>query len=651
MITPTENRIRILLVEDNEVDQFAFKRHAEKNNLPYDITVSPSMEETFLLLRTRTFDVVILDYMLQDGASSELVPHLVKNMQVIFVTGEEKLETAINAMKMGVYEYLVKDFEKSYLGMLPKIIDSAFKHKLASDRLLKAEKQVNRLSLAMSRMDSAVIIANAEGKVEWVNLAFSRLSGYSPSEILGTDGRFLCIDGLGPLNSDHPKHDKVFKEFKSVSYESVNVRKDGSKYNVISTITPVLKISGELQEVVIVEADISLQKQREQELAEAKRIAERSNQAKEQFLANMSHELRTPLNAVLGMVQMLEGTRLTDEQMEYMGAIRTASSNLTTLVEDVLDFTQLNTNRLEVKEEPINLGVLLQDLERANKLKVDQSKVNLLIEVDPDVPNNIQADPSRIQQILGNLFSNAIKFTNDGEIKMQAYCNDDQSKISFRIQDSGVGIAKDKLGSIFEMFEQEDMSDTRKYAGVGIGLSIVKSLLEIMNGDITIHSELNKGTVVVVTLPLKVVNDKKLDTNQSTKLSSNNDLNGIKVLLVEDNKMNQLLAKKFLNKLGASVEVAFNGKEAVDQMAANHFDLILMDLQMPVMDGFEATKIIRSNMGAVGQKIPIIAMTAHVLSGTKEKCLKMGLSEFIPKPILLESLRSKMGMVLSNTVN
>ncbi len=647
--------IRILLIEDNEVDQFAFQRYAEKNELNYEVTVAASMEETFLLLKTnKQFDVAIVDYMLKDGSSSELVPHLVNKMQVIFVTGQEKLEIALSLMKMGVYEYLVKDFEKSYLKVLPKIIDSAFKHKIANEKLKKAERQVSRLSLALANMDKAVIIAKKDGTIEWVNSAFTKLTGFGSSEVIGTRGELLVDSGITSLHPTSNHYKRVFEDLESVTYEANNLKKDGSSFHAITTMSPVLNENGELDEVVVIETDITEQKKIEAELREAKLKAERSDKAKEQFLANMSHELRTPLNAVLGMAQMLEHTNLDKDQSEYLNIIHVSAHNLITLINDILDFSKINVGELSLKERDFDLHGMIERVYKSFDLRIDKKKVNFTLELDENLPGHIKGDPVRLEQILANLLSNAIKFTRKGHIVLSIQnSRRGKKEIEFRVTDSGIGIPADKMNRIFDMFQQEDMSHTRKFEGVGIGLTIVKSLSEMMDGQVEISSKPGEGTAVSFYFPTEASNKSSIEEavkqeNAGSNLSFDEDFSNVSVLLVEDNKMNQLLAQKFLSKLGVNVTIANDGKEALQFFKDQSYDLIMMDLQMPVMDGFEATKIIRESFPEEKKNIPILAMTAHAIKGVEEKCSEIGLTDFISKPIMLDHLKEKMVASLHN---
>lgn len=638
--------IKILLVEDNEVDQFAFKRHADKNNLPYDITVSPSVEETFLLLRTQSFDVVILDYMLKDGPSSELVPHLIKKMQVIFVTGQENLELAINAMKMGVYEYIVKDFDKTYLGDLPQIIDSAFRHKLASDRLKKTERKINKLSHAMSNMGQAILITGKNGRIDWVNHSFSQLVGYDNSELVGTQGEAFIEEGKlpGALSND-PIHDRVNTYGENVKTELELQNRKNEKFSCLLDISPIYDDNHSIELVVYSFTPVEGFKEQLNDLQDARDSIEMKTFIKERFINNISLESRRPLNSLMGMLQLLNATGLNEEQKIYSKALNQSARELLTLMQSIYDFTELNSGNLSLREKSFSMHELIQRVESNFRMQLNEEKVKFEVKVSPELPNRYFGDALRIEQCLVNLLSNAKKFTNQGFIKVKVSTTP-TGLIEFLVEDSGEGISESTLGKIFESFADKGVENLTAAEGLGIGLKIVGKLVELMSGELKIKSEKKGGTKIFISLPLQNEKGNTLSTTNQN-IDNNTDLTGLKVLLVEDNKMNQLLAQKFLMKLGANVSVADHGKDAIFLLKSDEFDMILMDLQMPVMDGFEATRIIRENMPENIKDIPIIAMTAHTIKGVEEKCMELGLTDFISKPILLENLREKMTQVMS----
>jgi|GEM_PF-685063 len=369
-------------------------------------------------------------------------------------------------------------------------------------------------------------------------------------------------------------------------------------------------------------------------LEEARKEALQSVEAKDQFLANMSHELRTPLNAIKGFGKILLQTPLNEEQQKYTSIISTASDNLLHIVNDILDFSKIEAGNMVMKKKAFNLLQLINEVEllfaplaREKELKLDFSCENA-------IPGSVKGDPERLKQILVNLVSNAIKFTNQGRVSLEVNGKESDDKINtqFIIADTGVGIPDEKLGIIFERFEQLENTVTRQQGGTGLGLAITKKLVEAMGGKISVKSELNRGSVFTVELEFEKVNkDEKVEQLAEPLVDLENvSLKNIRVLVAEDNKMNQLLIKSMLGNYQAIVEIVENGEEAVLAAKNNHYDLILMDVQMPKTDGITATKWIRKH---IAKPVPIIAMTAYVLPGEREKCIEAGMNDYLSKPL------------------
>ncbi len=371
------------------------------------------------------------------------------------------------------------------------------------------------------------------------------------------------------------------------------------------------------------------------QLENARKIALQSVEAKDQFLANMSHEIRTPLNAIKGFGRILLDTPLNSDQYKYSSIISTASENLLNIVNDILDFSKIEAGNLALKKRTFQLQQIVHEVELMFTSLAYEKELQLQFSIDGALPSFVTGDPERLRQILVNLLSNAIKFTNAGYVKMYVKLmgeNEHVVKTKFSVEDSGVGIPPEKIDLIFERFEQIDHSFTRQQGGTGLGLAITKKLAEAMGGKIMVQSELNKGSIFIAELEFEKVSkeDEEKETLLPAFRGEDVSLNGVKILVAEDNKMNQLLVKSILDKYGVNTVMVENGEEAITAMRSKKFDLILMDVQMPKVDGITATKLFRKEIDSL---TPVIAMTAHVLPGEREKCIDAGMNDYLSKPL------------------
>lgn len=384
-----------------------------------------------------------------------------------------------------------------------------------------------------------------------------------------------------------------------------------------------------------------------------KERAEQSERVKEQFLANMSHEIRTPLNAILGMTRLLLDKEPRHDQLKYLNSIKHASDNLLIIINDILDLSKIEAGKVNFEKIAFELKNELAAVVDTVKVNADDKGLNLFLNISDKLPNSIAGDPYRLNQILLNLTGNAIKFTEQGSVTIQAEISSETAdliQIKFSVIDTGIGIAKDKLDYIFDMFTQETSSTTRKFGGTGLGLAICKKLVELQGGTISVSSESGKGSIFSFTLPFEKVEDViTANANAQQTHQPARQLRDLRILLAEDNEFNQMVAVDTLESSipGSKVDVAKNGREAVDMVMANTYDLILMDIQMPEMDGHEATRTIRASTDANVNSIPIIAMTASVIKAEVDKCLESGMNEFVGKPFQVEELLDKIAKTIS----
>ncbi|TDP03204.1 ATP-binding protein [Flavobacterium sp. 245] len=378
------------------------------------------------------------------------------------------------------------------------------------------------------------------------------------------------------------------------------------------------------------------------ELAAQKKIAERAVFAKDSFLANMSHEIRTPLNAIIGFTDLLAQTELDETQRDYIDSVQIAGENLLLIVNDILDLSKIESGNLTIDAEPFNLKKTLKHVYNLLKVKVPK-EVEFNLFLDADMPDTVVGDQVRLNQILVNLIGNALKFTHDGDVTVSVKKvgeTDDDYSLRFSVKDTGIGIPEDKLKTIFERFTQAEESTTRKFGGTGLGLNIVKQLVELQNTQIQVKSKEGRGSEFFF-----VINYKKASTiAAAVKPLSKNELGTLKILLCEDNVLNQKLVRSVIHNFGFELDIAENGEEGIELLSQNKYDLILMDLQMPVKDGYQTTEYIRNEMNL---NIPIIAMTAHSLVGEQERCYKVGMDAYVPKPFKQPALLKAIKTVMS----
>jgi signal transduction histidine kinase/CheY-like chemotaxis protein len=358
---------------------------------------------------------------------------------------------------------------------------------------------------------------------------------------------------------------------------------------------------------------------------------------KEQFMANMSHEIRTPMNAILGFTGLMQKTKLDRSQEDYIKSIRSSAENLLTIINDILDLSRMESGMMHIEAVPFNLRELLHSVVTMMNVKAKRRNLFLRMHVDEDLPSILKGDAVRLTQILMNLIGNGLKFTHEGGVSVRvrmAKKEMDTACLQFEISDTGIGIDQEKLKAIFERFQQADTDTSRRYGGTGLGLSIVKQLVELQNGNIAVSSIPGKGSVFIFTLPYEMTNE-TIEVMEKENITQGHLPENLRILLVEDNPMNRQLMQHIFEQWHIDFDIAVNGMEAVERVRTEVYDMLLMDIQMPGMDGYTATEKIRQELH---MEVPIIAMTAHALAGEREKCLSHGMDDYLSKPIDEKSL-------------
>jgi PAS domain S-box-containing protein len=415
--------------------------------------------------------------------------------------------------------------------------------------------------------------------------------------------------------------------------------------------------SGEAGNTIAVVRDITDRKRAELELADLNAelehalvqaqelavAAEEASQAKSEFLASMSHEIRTPMNGIIGMTELLSGTPLNEEQRDYLKTLRSSADLLLSILSDILDIAKIEAGKMVLESIPTDLREVVEDIVKLFLPHARQKELSLRAQVGEDLPPTVLADPVRLRQILANLVNNAIKFTEQGEVVVQAELlqhEEERVWVRLSVQDTGIGIPPERLHTIFEAFTQADSSTTRRYGGTGLGLTICKRLAELMGGHIHVRSEIGKGSTFWVDLPLPLAHTAtKPDHAESTSTEPTPLPTGLRILLVEDNEVNCKVAARMLQKLGCQVDIAANGRQAVDKTKQQWYDVVFMDVHMPEMDGYEATRLIREQENGSDRHQIIIAMTASAMESDRQRCLQAGMDDYLAKPFREAELR------------
>ncbi|MDF3058006.1 MAG: barA 2 [Rariglobus sp.] len=655
----------------------------------------------------------------------------------------------------------------------------------AEQALRSSQSVARKLSLVASRTDNLVLIATPDGTIEWVNESFERVMEFSIHEVVGRNPTTFMI---GP--ETNPRTIRRIKtalaQGEGISTDIVNYSKSGRKYHLHLEIQPVRNERGMLENFIAIEADITARVETENALRRAKAEADTASRAKSEFLASMSHEIRTPMNGVIGMTSLLLDTPLNDEQRDSVNTIRTSGEALLTIINDLLDFSKIESGKLELEHQPFEFASCIEETLDLFAGQAAARRIEVSHYIEPDVPAVVLGDVNRLRQVLSNLVNNAIKFTPKGRVTLTAsVAREDSSQplrpghtlLTIAVRDSGIGIPAERLDRLFKPFSQVDSSTTRKYGGTGLGLVICHRLCSLMGGDIRVHSESNQGSTFTFTVqvepapgapiaptlpaallagPVLCIDDNPVNLRRLTTFFQSAGITALpaasgeaalqilgetrpsaavldldlpdipgerplhkilvdsgipvigqlvtgaaaapawsekarfaavprplrtialiralqtlfpsstpvpsttvaretldlatriplNVLLVEDNPVNQKVALRFLDRLGYRADAVANGIEAINAIGAHHYQLVFMDLQMPEMDGFEATRHIRGNLPAHRQPC-IIALTANALQSDRDLCLAAGMNDFITKPIKLgditETIRRHFG--------
>ena len=532
-----------------------------------------------------------------------------------------------------------------------------------------AEDELRKLSRAVEESPESIVITNTRAEIEYVNQAFIDKTGYSRAEAIGQNPRLLQSGRTTPAT--YADLWNTLTHGRSWQGEFFNRRKDGSEYLERVTITPIHDESGHITHYVAVKQDITAQRRMEEELlryhehleglvesrtAELQHALDAANiasRAKSEFLTTMSHEIRTPMNGVIGLLDVLSHSQLSTEQVEMVGIMRESAETLLRLIDDILDFSRIESGNLELDVGPASIPDLIARVVGILQTVANRKSVRLSTRIDPDVPAVVRTDALRLQQILCNLVGNAVKFSSGldrpGRVEIRVETAG-AGRIRFMVTDNGIGIAPEAIEKIFDPFSQAESSTTRRFGGSGLGLSICTRLVRMMKGRMEVNSLPGRGSRFVVTLPLAATNGSatRSEPARSTALARPSPTPplatpgageaGRRILVAEDNDINRRVIARQLALLGLQCDTAEDGFEALERWRQGQYSLLLTDLHMPGMDGYELTARIRSEE-APGRRTPIVAVTANALRGEKERCIDAGMDDFILKPVQVAALQ------------
>jgi PAS domain S-box-containing protein len=556
----------------------------------------------------------------------------------------------------------------------------------AEESMKESERRYRELA---ELLPQTVFELDAQGNIIFANSFGLATFGYTPDDlkkglhvlkVVASEERKRMEEDLGhqPVPSSLPLHTQP--QHSSDEYRML--RKDGSTFSAMVYATRIER-DGKLVGWRGIVTDITERKASEKALKQAKESAEEGAKAKAEFLANMSHEIRTPMNAVIGMTGLLLGSSLDFEQRECVEIIKCSGDALLATINDILDFSKIEAGRMELEKKTIHLQSFLAGSLNLLAANAREKGLKLHYQIDGSVPDSVNSDPTRLRQILINLLSNAVKFTEEGEVmvsvssqadkegmaKKSKENQEEESQVSqaghgihlhFAVQDTGIGIPPERINRLFQSFSQVDMSTTRKYGGTGLGLAICQKLVGIMGGRIWVESELGKGSTFHFSVPVDIdyslasslggkdvsspcLRQSLCQAQGRTEGDFHEEINDeLRILIAEDNEVNKRVIKKMLRKLGFRADIADDGQEVLEALEKQHYDLILMDIQMPKMDGLEAASLIRKRWPLAEQPC-IIALTACALEGDRERCLDAGMDGYISKPVKMEDLREALG--------
>lgn len=632
--------VNILIVDDREENIVALEALLRRDDINILSTTSPN--EALRIAWENPISIALVDVQMPEIDGFELVEMLkanprTKDILIIFVTAISKeSKYAVKGFGTGAVDYLYKPLDPY---ITADKVDSFIQ--LAQHQQDIKTKNEELQNFAIMVKNSADIIATVDAKnfrVLSINQAVKKILGYQAAEL---DQKSI-IDLAAPY-----EHTKFRKKLSEIVNNNLSYAVAEYQFETFDkrTIWAECRITYNNKILFINISDVSPQKSYQQELIKSKEAAETSRKIKESFLANMSHELRTPVNGIIGLTTMLRKGELDEHQKNIVDLLDVSSQSLLGVINDVLDISKIEAGKFSIIRKPNEIRQVVQATFELLKYKADEKNIDLMLEIDNDVPQCLLFDALRLNQILMNLLSNAIKFTERGYVKLTLSVLqkvDSNVKIKFSVSDTGIGIAADRLAKIFDSFEQAEDDTLVKYGGTGLGLTIVKKLIELKGGELTVSSQIGSGSVFNFTNWYTITDAPKPEIKDSTPKKNLVPFVDVHVLVAEDNLVNQFMMSKMLKDWNVNFEIVDNGQKVLDKLLAKDFDLILMDTHMPEMNGYDAAKNIRMNFAEPKRSIPIISLSAATFDHEQQQALSAGMNDILSKPFQPHQLHEKM---------
>lgn len=635
-------KVKVLVIDDEELIRLNFSCCLE--DADYQVITAADGVEGLALFCSEQPDIVLTDLRMpkMDGVAFIEQARLINaDIPLIVISGAGTVHDAVEAIRRGAWDYLTKPVQhpdefvhiiQRNLQRAQLSIESRNYHQRLEEMVAERTHELQFTRFSVECASDAIFWTRPDGSIVDLNQAACTTLGYTRDELLG-----MTIADID-INFRAERFTEQFaavKQAGAITFESVHRTKDGRLIPVEVAANHV-QFDGQDYNCGFVRT-ITERKRYEAELEQARVAAEAANRAKSEFLANMSHEIRTPMNGVIGMAQLLRFTELTPEQQEYLDTLEQSGKNLIALLSDILDLSKIEAGRMEVEYGVFSLRRVINEVVANQKARIIQKNLKLVLELPEELPDMLSGDSLRLKQILLNLLGNAIKFTQQGSIVIAARSVSEQDSaviIRLEIRDTGIGIPQSIQERLFTPFVQADSSTTRLFGGSGLGLAICQRLTELMGGRISFTSEMEKGSSFFVELPFTKAEQEILE-EPSDSVASEEALftRPLQILVAEDNGLNAKALMVMLTKLGQQPQLVENGEQALDKWHERTWDCILMDIQMPVLDGRLAMAAIRQQERVLGRHTPIIAVTAHAMPGDRERLLAEGFDGYISKPI------------------
>lgn len=638
-----DKTLRLLLIEDQPGDRMIIRKAISECGFPVEITDAESIRIAIELTAKHTYDCIFLDYFFPESNGGEFLKYYTStggSASVIVVTCQDDVNMAVECMKNGATDYISKSqltpagIAKSLTNAM-RIREARKTAEIAEKALLESEL---RLRSIIGKSPIIFFTINKEGIFTLFKGKAASAIAVRPEEVIGNN--------IKELSSHLPI--KYADYLKAINGEQFQSTAEINQHHFEVNYIPVQDANRTTTEIMGVALDVTSFKKNEAELMSHLEIAEATSRIKEQFLANMSHEIRTPIHGIISLVQFILKTSLNTDQVNYLNLIRKSADTLLVIVNDILDLSKLEADKMTFEEVDFNLRDTIQSAVAAFIPKTIEKGIVLKTEIPDNLPEYINGDPVRLIQIINNILGNAVKFTDKGFVSIGLNIQEQNQEfmlLEFQVRDTGIGIPPHKIGGIFDNFSQAGSDITRKYGGTGLGLSITRRLIEKQNGMIHVDSLPDAGSTFTFRIPYRFAKN-----NSVTEMQNNNSglalPSDLRLLVAEDNDINRFIMSKMLRDWGIQPDFATTGSEAVEMASRKEYDIILMDVEMPGMNGYKATEMIRNEFTTAMRNVPIVAMTGHAMQGERQKCMEAGMNDYLSKPFQPEDLQE---MILKHT--